>query len=94
MQTVSIILQIFGAFSGIGVLCVGIRWLYFKLCTKKLYYARKVYPISDRKYMHLISIWNPTYQTVSGNDITQSVCISMLGNEGNFHIIKEIPKHN
>ena len=82
-----ITIQILSALSGVAVLCVAIKKLYFWLWPKKLYYAHKVYPISDKIFFHLLSIWNPTYHKILSNDITKTIAVSMGENDGNFHIV-------
>ncbi|MDD7578236.1 MAG: hypothetical protein PUK24_01655 [Elusimicrobia bacterium] len=91
MTKFSIILQVFGAISGLGVLVAGVRWLYFRLCSKKLYYTHKVYPISGKKYVHLMVFWNPTYQNISENEITKSIRVT-TGNSEDFHIVSYTDK--
>lgn len=82
-----ITIQILSALSGVAVLCVAIKKLYFWLSPKKIYYAHKVYPISDKKFFHLLSIWNPTYHIILSNDITKTIAVSMGENDGNFYIV-------
>ena len=87
MKILSVVLQVLGAISGVGVLIVGIRWLYFRFSAKKIYYAHKVFPIAKEKYFHLLSFWNPTYQVITENDITESIKVKLGMNEGYFHIL-------
>lgn len=81
------ILKILEALSGVGALFCGIKWVYLHFGTKKLCYSHKMYPISDEKYFHIISLWNPTYQVITGNDITKTISLSVCKNEADFHIL-------
>lgn len=92
MAAVSIILQFLGAISGLGALCVGIRWLYFRFCSKKLYYTHKLYPVSEHKYYHLVAIWNPTYQSISANDITKPLQLAVSSHHEPIYVIRYTDK--
>ena len=92
MNILSVVLQILGAISGVGVLIVGIRWLYFRLSAKKLYYAHKVYPIDEEQYLHLISFWNPTYQVITENDITKPIRVTVGTSKGKFCVLNYTDK--
>ncbi|WP_428058196.1 hypothetical protein [Candidatus Avelusimicrobium faecicola] len=92
LKILAALAEVVGALAGVGVLCGGIKWVYLHFGTKKLCYSHKMYPISDEKYFHIISLWNPTYQVITENDITKPISFSTCKNEGDFHILNYTDK--